>query len=52
MKKRLLSMTLAIALVCALFVPAHASNFNPATRESVAMVRICLDLNVGEDSMG
>ena len=45
-------MTLAIALVCALFVPAHASNFNPATRESVAMVRICLDLNIGEDSMG
>ncbi len=53
MKKRLCSMALALALLCALLVPAHASGgFDPATRECVAMVNICLDLDGGEDSMG
>ena len=44
MKKRLLSLTLALALLCALFVPAHAESFNPATRECVAVVYTCLEL--------
>ena len=52
MKKRLLSLTLALALLCALFVPAHAESFNPATRESVAVVATCLDTDGGELSFG
>lgn len=52
MKKRLLSLTLALALLCALFVPAHAESFDPATRESVAVVATCLDTDGGEISFG
>lgn len=52
MKKRLLPMTLALALTFALFVPAHAESFNPATRESVAVVATCLDTDGGEISFG
>lgn len=54
MKKRFFSFVLALALLCALFVPAYAdeASFDPATRESVAVVNICLDLDGGEDSMG
>jgi len=50
MKKRWFSFVLAFSLLCALLVPAYAS-FDTTTRESVAMVRICLDLNAGEDHM-
>lgn len=53
MKKRLFTLALAVSLLCALFAPAHAeAGFDPATRESVAVVATCLDTDGGEISFG
>lgn len=54
MKKRCFAFILALAMACALIVPAHAdeSGFDPATRESVAVVNTCLDTDGGELGFG
>lgn len=53
MKKRLFSLALSLSLLCALFPPARAeAGFDPATRESVAVVATCLDTEGGEISFG
>ncbi len=51
MKKRLLSLALSLMMVCALFTPAFAS-FDTSTRESVAVVATCLELDAGELNLG
>lgn len=52
MKRRLLPAALMLALAFSLIVPAHAESFDPATRESVAVVATCLDTEGGEVSFG
>lgn len=54
MRKRYFSFIMALVLVCALAEPARADepNFDPATRESVAVVNTCLDMDGGEISFG
>lgn len=51
MKKRVISAVTAMILVLCLCVPVSA-DFDPATRESVAVVYTCLDLDGGEYGFG
>lgn len=53
MKKQLLSLALSLMMVCALFTPIPAfANFDTSTRESVAVVATCVELDAGELSLG
>lgn len=51
MKKRILSLALSLLMACALFAPAFAS-FDTSTRESVAMLYTCLEVDAGELELG
>ena len=51
MKKRVISIVLVMILAAALCVPAYA-DFDPNTRDSVAVVYTCLDLDGGEYGFG
>ncbi len=51
MKKRLISLVLALLAACALLTPACAS-FDVGTRESVAMLYTCLEVDAGEEELG
>lgn len=51
MKKRIISIVLVMILAVALCVPAYA-DFDPNTRDSVAVVYTCLDLDGGEYGFG
>ena len=50
-KKKLFSMFLALLMLTCLLIPASA-DFDPATRDSVAVVYTCLDLDGGEYGFG
>ncbi len=51
MKNRVISILLAVLLIAAICVPVSA-DFDPATRDSVAVVYTCLDLDGGEYGFG